>query len=629
MSWRGQAPPIGERSRAPLNLGAAKFITGGSMAAHQILVIEARGWIAELLYRAGFDSTSVKSFGDLLHRFYSEPSPEVIVGDALLLTEEAFYVCENMKTMQPNLPIFIIDDENMRIESESDAYFYSVRETDFFIEKIKEILYVNDELIDLSGMESEAVLPIPPEPISEFDALDFDDFQYSSKSNTQRLPDVSIQKKNENFHQEIISPNDANHDFTQIPTERRINSELNSNIIALEDDNLDVLESLDLFNHTNVLSGHDENHAIGLIDDSNEDLFLSEEVLFSTEIQPENIGFKSNNSLGLYQKHLIEEDDSLSLDQLSYEFTAMYSSVSYEPQGYYGNLSFPEILYQCFSGHFTGRLLLKRNAIIREIYFSHGSPLDAETNLLKDSIAYILLQDKKIDEYTYQKIVAERRLDPNSRFLDLIKKEGILSDLELDEAKKQQTKNILLSCFSWSNASYGMNYDPEIQKRAQSAQPLNLLPIIFEGIKTAQPVELLARHFDNYMRCPVEPSPRLNDYAMMLRAFSDDLKLASLFDGTRPLGEILARAPLGLIDALRIIRALEITSCITFGEALTPDVLESVQRRGRAASSSGRPPQGRPAQAGSVGRPQRPMATRPKLERRSQPASVRPAPAAH
>ncbi len=234
-----------------------------------------------------------------------------------------------------------------------------------------------------------------------------------------------------------------------------------------------------------------------------------------------------------------------------------------DPCGIYGEVTLAELLYNCFRDIFSGRLLLRRGPVRKQVYLVNGHPVNAESNIRSENLGYQLLLEGIITERQLRESVERAHTEgirQGQAFIDM----GVFDQAGLDEHLSRQVRERLLNCFGWTGAEYGLTYDPAVSQRVDAFE-VSPLVIIFEGIKTSFPVAPLVTHFDDYSRRPVDTTPKLHDYATMLKAFADELRVASLCDGQRTVGEVLAESPYGLVDTLRILRAMEITSCVSFG----------------------------------------------------------------
>ena len=234
-----------------------------------------------------------------------------------------------------------------------------------------------------------------------------------------------------------------------------------------------------------------------------------------------------------------------------------------DPHGIYGDITLGELLYNCFRDIFTGRLVLRRGPVRKQVYLLNGRPVSADSNVRSENLGYQLLLEGIISEAHLRRSVElahERGIRQGEALIEM----GVFGPAELDDHLRRQVRERLLNCFGWTGAEYGLVYDPTVGERADRFE-VSPLVLIFDGIRTSFPVGPLVEHFDAFAGRAAATTEKLGDYATMLREFADELRVATLCDGRATVGEVLSRSPYGLIDTLRVLRALEITNCVRFG----------------------------------------------------------------
>jgi curved DNA-binding protein CbpA len=258
-------------------------------------------------------------------------------------------------------------------------------------------------------------------------------------------------------------------------------------------------------------------------------------------------------------------DPDTTFEEERYILSPMVPRSPTDPQGVYGEVTLPQLLYNVFRDIFTGRLRLQRGRVTKEVFLLNGYPIFAESNVRSENLGYQLMLAGVMDEATHRRsieIVNAERIRQGEALLRM----GVLDREQLDVFLRRQVRERLLNCFGWTGASYGLTYDLGVASQQQRFE-VNPLVLIFEGIKSAFPVAPLVTHFDAYPRRVPRVTTKFRDYATLLKEFTDELRVARLCDGRATVGEVIAQSPYGLIDTLRILRALEVTQCVEFGAA--------------------------------------------------------------
>lgn len=260
-----------------------------------------------------------------------------------------------------------------------------------------------------------------------------------------------------------------------------------------------------------------------------------------------------------------------------------------DPRGIYGPVTMPELLYNCFRDLFSGWLMLRRGAVTKTVLLRGGRPVFAHSNVKAETLGTMLVSAGRLSPEDSERSL--RYADAlGIRQGEAIVRLGMLSESELRDGLRDQLTARLVNCFSWSSAEYGLTYDPEASEGTEASE-VNPLVVIFEGVKTRYPLAPLMAHYDQLIRQAPRSTPRLADYATMLRAYREELVLVESCDGTRSLGEVLAISPLGLIGTLRVMRALESMNCLTYGsvsKSAGPAPVRARTTGARAVRPSGR-----------------------------------------
>ncbi len=273
-----------------------------------------------------------------------------------------------------------------------------------------------------------------------------------------------------------------------------------------------------------------------------------------------------------------------------YALTPMEAMGPTDPRGIYDEISLPHLLYNIFRDLFSGRVVLRRGTVRKEVFILNGRPINADSNIRSESLGYLLINEGVITEDQHRQSVTVMR-DRGLRQGEALVELGMIHQSDLEDHLKRQVRERVLNCFGWTGAEYGLVYDPNVSDTVETFR-LNPLVVIFDGIKTSFPVAPLVNHFDGYSRRPIRSTAKLGDYSTMLKPFKNELRVALLCDGQMTVGELLSASPYGLVDTLRILRALEIIKCIEFDTArATASVAASSspaprpRRRSRAAES--------------------------------------------
>ncbi|MCB9548173.1 MAG: hypothetical protein H6706_20340 [Myxococcales bacterium] len=262
----------------------------------------------------------------------------------------------------------------------------------------------------------------------------------------------------------------------------------------------------------------------------------------------------------------------------AYTLTPMVPDSPHAPRGIYGPITVAELIYNCFRDLHSGLVVIQRGEAIKTLRVMNGRPVQAESNVRSETLGTMLQQAGRITEDQRRRSVAmakRGRLRQGEALVRL----GAIQPEDLRDALREQVRARILGAFAWTNAAYGLSYDPEVAVGIEPVE-INPLMLIFEGVRSTFPLGPLLKRYDDCARRFVQATPRLSDYTGMLREYRQGLEIAHLCDGNRVLTDVLRDSPVGLVDTLRLLRALELMACIQ----LTEERASAPQRIGRAST---------------------------------------------
>ncbi len=100
--------------------------------------------------------------------------------------------------------------------------------------------------------------------------------------------------------------------------------------------------------------------------------------------------------------------------------------------------------------------------------------------------------------------------------------------------------------------------------RARGLFESNPMLLVFEGLLRHATPGRIVGDFDARMSHVPRVTPAYDECAFVLKAYASELQVAALCDGQRALSQVLAESPYGMLDTLRILRALEVSGGVSF-----------------------------------------------------------------
>jgi two-component system OmpR family response regulator len=198
----------------------------------------------------------------------------------------------------------------------------------------------------------------------------------------------------------------------------------------------------------------------------------------------------------------------------------------------------PSLITAFFLSKETGELGVQRGKVKKVVYFEHGTPVFALSNLLSDRFGQFLVRVGKIRPEQLQD-AATVATQTQRRTGDILVERGLLKDTERLYYVGQQVKAIIYSLFSWEDGTYVMSFK---EKASAESIKLDLHPanLIVRGVKKLYKPERLRRLLrpEDRLIPAVAPSYQLNEVELERW----EAELLPRVDGNRTVAELLAYA---------------------------------------------------------------------------------------
>ncbi|KFE68865.1 response regulator [Hyalangium minutum] len=198
----------------------------------------------------------------------------------------------------------------------------------------------------------------------------------------------------------------------------------------------------------------------------------------------------------------------------------------------------PSLITAFFLSKETGELGVQRGKVKKVVYFEHGTPVFALSNLLSDRFGQFLVRVGKIRPEQLQD-AATVATQTQRRTGDILVERGLLKDTERLYYVGQQVKAIIYSLFSWEDGTYVMSFK---EKATAESIKLDLHPanLIVRGVKKLYKPERLRRLLRPEDRLIPAVAPSYNLSEVELERW--EAELLPRVDGNRTVAELLAYA---------------------------------------------------------------------------------------
>jgi len=233
-------------------------------------------------------------------------------------------------------------------------------------------------------------------------------------------------------------------------------------------------------------------------------------------------------------------------------------------KGNISQITLPEALKKIEHYKVPGVLTAKKNLIEKKIYLKNGKIIFASSNQASDRLGEFLLANNRITIEQYN-LSAQKLKESGKRqgrvFIEL----GVLTPKELFYYVQEQVKAIIWSVFNWRigeiSFQIGAFKEDELIKLS-----LDIPKAIYEGIRKVDTGRFLLNRVGT--RYTVF-EPKQNGYIelSLLGASDEEKELYKLFDGEKPLFEIIESSKLPFDFCAKMIYAFHVLELIKSKEA--------------------------------------------------------------
>jgi CheY-like chemotaxis protein len=198
----------------------------------------------------------------------------------------------------------------------------------------------------------------------------------------------------------------------------------------------------------------------------------------------------------------------------------------------------PSLITAFYLAQETGELGVQRGKVKKVVYFEHGQPVFALSNLVTDRFGQFLVRVGKINDAQLK--LAMATADTSKRRTgDVLVQMGLLKETEQLYYVGQQVKSIIYSLFGWEDGTYQMSFKQSALKERikLDVHPANL---IMRGVKKLYKPERLKRLLlpEDRLIPSLQPAYALHE----LELDRWEAELMPAVDGTRTVAELVSMA---------------------------------------------------------------------------------------
>ena len=189
----------------------------------------------------------------------------------------------------------------------------------------------------------------------------------------------------------------------------------------------------------------------------------------------------------------------------------------------------PSLITAFYQAQKTGELSLTRGKVKKAVYFEHGQPVFALSNVASDRFGQFLVRVGKITDPQLAEALAKAKA-AKRRTGDTLLEMGLIQETEKLYYVGQQVKAIIYSLFGWEDGSYQITFQ---DKATAQAIKLDLPPatLILRGVKKLYRPERVRRLVQAGDRWQPSPDPPYQMSEIALEPW--EAQLLAALDGSR------------------------------------------------------------------------------------------------
>ncbi len=148
--------------------------------------------------------------------------------------------------------------------------------------------------------------------------------------------------------------------------------------------------------------------------------------------------------------------------------------------GRFERLSLLKMMIDVFSSHAAGRLVLKRGASKRELFFLNGYPVWALSDVETERLGEVLVSLDLIDR-RQMTTALERATRDGIMFREALIRSGFIDDARLFRAERERVRRVVVQSFGWADGDYEFVVGDEFVDRVGVFE-VNPVPCLLDAV---------------------------------------------------------------------------------------------------------------------------------------------------
>lgn len=181
----------------------------------------------------------------------------------------------------------------------------------------------------------------------------------------------------------------------------------------------------------------------------------------------------------------------------------------------------------------SGRLIFKREDVVKYFFFQDGELLQVKTNRPEERLGEVLFKLERLPKDAHVRI--EDYIEPNLNIGEALRKRGVISERDLEDALTHQLRETTLNAFPFFDGQ--LAFQERTDFAGESGKPKLSIPLLIEyGIRRMQPDKAMRSWLAGKV-----PSQKRTTFAYLLTA--DEKIILEKIDGLAPAEAVARQAP--------------------------------------------------------------------------------------
>jgi tetratricopeptide (TPR) repeat protein len=190
-------------------------------------------------------------------------------------------------------------------------------------------------------------------------------------------------------------------------------------------------------------------------------------------------------------------------------------------------------LHDIHFGKKTGRLIFKREDVVKYFFFLEGELIQVKTNRSEERLGEVLFKLERLPKDTHARI--DDFIEPNQNIGEALRKRGVISEGDLEDALTHQLRETTLNAFPFFDAQLAFQERADFAGAAGGSKVD--IPLLIEyGIRRMRPDAALKSLLSGKV-----PSLKRTTYAYLLTA--EEKRILDQVDGREPAEGLVRKVP--------------------------------------------------------------------------------------